>query len=420
LPKKKQKNTINAMVSRIKLSLITKIILSVAAFGLLTTAMRFVVTSKTSLDVDFWIYWQAGRALILNGTSPYADSTTEIIQMGIFGRPALASEDQLRYAYPPFSLLVIFPTVVMSYPWAQASWLTFNLCLITFSVFFLVKKVPLWLLAGLVFFYPISRGVILGQFALMLGASLIFIYGMITRGEDKKIIWLYAAGFLMAWCCMKPHLTGLIVLFYLLWAFRDRYREILWGFLAGGACLLLLSFIMEPRWISEWLCVIRDYAGYIHYRPILRSWLSAIGIEWSFLLTKVIFALITVTVAILLFVNWWRKRIPAYFVLGWLILVVELVNPNQNSLLSDQILFLLPLLIWLMDQSISGWIRGVTWGIFICVPWVLFLVFIDKSEPFQIASGLAAIFGLWLITNFIVRLIGQFRSKTSIQAIPIE
>jgi hypothetical protein len=70
----------------------------------------------------------------------------------------------LRYAYTPFSLLVIAPEVEMSYPWAEVLWMAFSSVLIFAAVYSVIKRPPIWMVAGLIFFYPVSRSIILDSF----------------------------------------------------------------------------------------------------------------------------------------------------------------------------------------------------------------------------------------------------------------
>jgi hypothetical protein len=372
-----------------------RILIALISFGLLMVGLKFAVTSANSFGADFSIYWQAGRAILVRGVSPYDSSTTEIIQKGIYGRLAKPGEDQVRYAYPPFSLLAVFPSVGFTYPWAQAYWMALNLVLIVVGVLAVYKKPPIWLLAGLIFFYPISRGIILGQFALIIGAGLILAYGLLNPDKNASPVKQWIAGVLLAWCAMKPHLSGVIILFLLVQSLRRKQWRVLAGMAAGGVALAAISWILVPTWVSDWIGIIFAYVGYVPIQPIIQSWLNTVGLNWTSLWVKLALIILTAGGTFGIFFYWWKQRLPDFIALGWLILINQLVNPNPNSLLSDQIVFLLPLLIWLSSPAVKTWIRCSTWCGFVFIPWILFALYFQGKEPYAVASGLAFLFTLW-------------------------
>jgi len=282
----------------------------------------------------------------------------------------------------------------MTYPWAQSYWVALNIVLIFVAVFYCKKNPPLWFLAGLIFFYPVFRGIILGQFALMIGATLIIAYRMVS--EPGRFL-RFLAGVLLAWCCMKPHMVILLVMFFILQMIRDQNIYSILGLLTGGVLFAGISFLLYPNWLSEWISLVTDYAGYLNYHPIIGAWLSAFSIDWSEIWLKIVIGVIAAIITALFAVYWYKRQLSDYIILGWLVLVFELVNPNANSLLSDQILFLLPLLVWMDNPFIRSWVKSYTWGIFIIIPWILFFAFLKTYEPYEVAMGMAGTFSLWFL-----------------------
>jgi hypothetical protein len=372
-------------------------------FCLLTVGLKIAVTSNFSFGADFYTFWQAGRALFLHGVSPYSLQVTEISQLGIYGRLAQAGEDQLRFAYPPFSLLILLPTVGMTYAWAQAYWMAFNLALILGAVLVVNKKPSIWLLVGMFFFYPVARGIIMGQFALMIGAIQIICYGLLKDQPAPNSLKQWLAGALLAWTMMKPHLAGLVIIFFLLFSIRQRYWKVFAGFAAGALLLAILSWILVPTWVSDWIHLIIAYAGYVNVQPILGSWLAVLGLSISSQWVSLILLFLTLMISISLICAWWKRNLQDFILLGWLVLISQLVNPNANSLLSDQIVFFLPLLLWLKDRSIKDWLRGTIYGIFVILPWILFAAYFRGKEPYAVASWLAMMFSVWLVYEIAAR-----------------
>jgi hypothetical protein len=380
--------------------LLRNLLILVVCFAVLMVGFKVLVTSSNPLGADFSIYWTAARQLFLHQVSPYDPATTEKIQMGIYGRLAKPTEDQVRYAYPPFSLLAVLPSAGMTYPWAEAYWMALNLVAVVLGVLAVNRKPPVWLLAGLVFFYPVSRGVILGQFALLIGAGLMMAYGILNGDRPPARLNQWLSGILLAWCAMKPHLSGVVIAFIVLQSIRRRQWRVLAGLFTGGMALALISWIWVPTWVGDWIKLIFAYVGYVPIKPILGSWLAMFGIDWVTLWVRILLGAIALGITFWLFSFWWKKRLPDFLPLGWLILVNQLVNPNPNSLLSDQIVFLIPLLIWLCQEQGIKWVRIITWWGFVLIPWILFGMFFAGKEPYAVASGLALIYLIWWLFCF--------------------
>lgn len=393
-------------------SIVRGILIFLVSIGLLTVGFKLTVTSKVSFGADFYTFWQAGRMLAVRGVSPYDPSTTELIQMGIYGRKAVAGEDQLRFAYPPFSLLPVLPSVTLPYPWAQAYWMALNLVVIYAAILAAAKKAPAWLILGLAFFYPVSRSVILGQFSLLIGAGVVLACTLLNRREKPSPASQWLAGVVLAWCAMKPQLSGVIILFVLLQCLKRRQWRMPAGLAAGGLFFAVLSWVLVPTWLTDWIKGSLDYLNYVEVRPILGSWLNTLGLDWSAAGVKWILAAAAAAVTAVLLFSWWKGRFADEIPLGWLILVSQLVNPNANSLLSDQVVFLIPLILWFNRMDGKKWVRGVTWAAFLLVPWSLFLLFLDGREPYAAASGLALLYLLWWLTVMVMELIQRKPSPT--------
>lgn len=364
---------------------------------LLTILLYFFVTSRYSFGADFSIYWNAGKAVFLEHVSPYSQQVSERIQTALYGRPALAGEDQVRYAYPPFSLLVVLPAVWTTFPWANAYWMALNFILLFFAVKFAFPNLPRWALLTLVFFFPIPRTLILGQFALMLGACLILVYGLIGRDRMASPLAQFAAGILLAWVLMKPQLTILFVLFFSLHAFRRRLWSVFYGLILGAAVFGLVSFWWVPNWIAEWRALVVDYVGYVPIKPLFgvyAGWLANPALEaWvsaGILLISGLVALWTLRL-------WWQNPGQDVSLLVALAIFGQIISPNPNSMLSDEVIFLLPILIWLADAgAVFRFEKHAWWAVFILSVWIVFMVFFAGREPLQAEATLPLVCAAWL------------------------
>jgi hypothetical protein len=199
----------------------------------------------------------------------------------------------------------------------------------------------------------------------------------------------------------------LIILFVLLGAVQKKEWRVFAGLVTGAIFFAGISWIFVPTWVSDWVKVIFDYVGYVPIQPILKTWLATLGLDWSALWLKLCLLAAGVGLSGWILTAWWKKQLPDFLALGWLVLVSQLVNPNPKSQLSDQIIFFLPLVLWLTNPSVKIWLRKIIWAAFVIVPWVLFGLYFQGKEPYEVASGLGLLFTLWLAGM----LITHFRNK---------
>jgi hypothetical protein len=364
---------------------------------LLTVLLYFLVTSHYSFGADFATFWSAGKAVFLEHTSPYSQQVSERIQIALYGRTALPGEDQVRYAYPPFSLLIISPAAFTSFAWANAYWMALNFILLFVSVKFAFPNLSRWALVSLVFFFPIIRSLILGQFALMLGISMILVYGLICRERKVSTPEQFVAGILLAWALMKPQLTFPFFFFFTLHAFRRQLWGVFYGLLGGGAVFALLSFWWVPNWIIEWRAQMADYARYVPVRPLFgvyAAWLAHPPLEtWVGMGILLISALAVLWMLRL----WWRDPSLDVQLLIALAIFGQIISPNPNSMLSDQVIFLLPVLVWLTGpQPVFRFEKPIWWGVFVLSAWIVFIAFFAGHEALQAEAALPLVCAIWL------------------------
>jgi hypothetical protein len=377
-------------------------LLCLAVF-LLTLFMYLFVTSRYGIGADFSIYWHAGKALFVDRLSPYSPQVSEHIQIALYGRPALPGEDQVRFAYPPFSLIAILPTVLLSFAWADAYWMAFNLIALFGAVIYAFPRAPRWVLLSLVFFFPIARSLILGQFALLLGTCLILVYGLI--GRERPATWLQQilAGMLMAWCLRKPQLTLPFLLFFLATAFRKKYWFVFYG-LAGAALVLgLISFWWLPDWVEQWHTLVTDYIGYVPIQPLYQVYAKALApVLWNFWLEMSILATSGLA-TIFLMVKWQHDSNYDALALMSLAIIGQIISPNPKSMISDQILFLLPMLIWIAYRTSKfSWEKPVWWSFFVLAVWATFIIFFTGQESLQAEATLPLVGAAWLLWVYFV------------------
>lgn len=213
---------------------------------------------------DFMSRWEGARSYWIDGVNPYGEQASLNIQQRIYGRPAAEGEDPGYFAYPFYTLFLVWPLVVLSYSWASAVWMVLLEVSLVVSLFLLLdlfrwKPKPLLLASLLLWtlvFYFSARGLILGQPGLLVAFLEILAVWALVKERDSL------AGVALALSTIKPQMGFLIVPFLLLWGLRMRRWRFAGTFAAVMGALLLASFLLQPSWLSDWLAQLALYPSY--------------------------------------------------------------------------------------------------------------------------------------------------------------
>lgn len=213
---------------------------------------------------DFLSRWEGARTFFIDGASPYSDEASLNIQQRIYGRPVIANEDPGFFAYPFYTVFVVWPTVYLDYAWASALWMVvLQVCLI--GALLLILDLYRWRPGPLVFAtlmiwalvdYYAARGLVLGQPShLVYLLQVIAIWSLYRQRETL-------GGAALALSTLKPQMGYLLVPFLLLWALRQRRWRFVGAFGVAFGGLMLASFALEPNWLRDWIAQVRLYPEY--------------------------------------------------------------------------------------------------------------------------------------------------------------
>ncbi len=327
------------------------------------------LTQNNNLGTDFYIFWQAGRATFLEHASPYSDEIATRSQLAIFKRLAKPGEDQLAFVYPPYALLAILPVVALPFDWAQAVWIALLLLALVTAFALAYPRAPRWAGISFLAFYPVFFGLILGNYAILIAALLVLLIGLYLPRQQPTTAWQLAAGLLCGWLTVKPQFTWPFLLFFGLYALRNRQ----WKFLAALAGSFLffvgVSFALVPGWPSEWLARITRYTAYNQAYPIatflLKDLLPLDAAAWLSAVLGVACLGLTAWLAL----RWWRGQLAALPLIAWLGFVGYLFHPRGASY--EQIAFLLPLALWACSAA-RRWPVVLWWIASLVVSWIAF------------------------------------------------
>jgi hypothetical protein len=338
---------INGMKATLPRASRTTKILLISAAGLagffLFTFLIHSASQKSVLGADFYTFWMAGKAVFQEHANPYSQAVTEQIQLGKLGRLANPGEDQMAFAYPPYSLLIVLPGIFVAFDWASAGWLALNISVLTLLIFFLPARSRSFLLTTILF-YPVFLTLVLGQFDLIAGSGVILFFGwMVIQKKTSPGIQVVTA-VLLAWATSKPQFIWLMLGFILLYAVREKMRVFLITFFTALAGFLLLSFLLIPTWVSDWINGVRAYTQYIQSQPTITELLLPILPAPAAQTLSIILFFVFLALAAFLLLRWWKNQLHWLKVAAWLGMMTYLFHLHGISY--EQVIFLIPLILW--------------------------------------------------------------------------
>jgi hypothetical protein len=385
--------------------------LLLAAAGLYTWGTWRYFTTVVPGGNDFMAHYSVWEAYFRKGLNPYSDEAALYSQNAIRGRPALPGEDQNRLTYPFYSFIVHAPFIIFDYPLARALYMTLLQGALIAGVALTLHlhgwRPKPWLLAAVVVWtalhYPEARGIILGQFAIVGFAAVVGALYCLRADWDA------AAGCLLVVATVKPTLVFLVIPFLLLWAAAQRRWRFVAAFAAtlGGA--MVLSWLMLPSWLGDWLARIGDYPSYtVGQSPV---WLLAhqalpfLGAGGEVLITAALLGSLAW--------SWWRaaraseRAAEFQWTLGWTLLVSALVVPRSAT--TNYVMLLLPTL-WVL-AALERRVRGGGWLVLAILVislvgnwWLHFATVVGNQEqpilyvPWPLLLGLSLLAGRrWLM-----------------------
>jgi hypothetical protein len=356
-----------------------------------TYALHFLF-EKNAVGGDFFIFWNAGRAIFLEGKSPYLPEITLRIQMGIYGHPAALQQDQVAFAYPPYSLLVLLPTFWMPYPWGEAFWLALNLLLIITVILVLFPLVPKWLGFSFLLLYPVFLTLIVGNFVALIGIVILLAYYLLFKEQTSNTWALIGLGVALAWCTAKFQFSWLFLIFVALECLRQKRWSLIISFFASMTVFLSLSWILVPGWLGDWLARLSIYSGYVKYQTTTYGLMKLFLPEIPTLVISLVGVLLIGFITITWFIRYWKAKENSLDIFLWCGFVIYLVHPP--AIPYEQISLFIPMLYWVATYpKRKSWIPRIVWIAFIPMTWLAFwLGGTFKTEYQRIPLGFFALF----------------------------
>ena len=355
----------------------------VVLFGLTWANYRFAVQEPGGND--FIPYWVGTRLFWLQGQSPYGPETSLEIQKMIFGRPAHSGEDQHRFVYPFYTIVIVGPfATIGDYNLARAAWMTFlelsafGLAAVSISLarWKLSKRMLGFLFVFTAFWYHGFRPVINGNAAVF--CALLIAAAFLLIREERDVL----AGSLLALATIKPQAVVLLAVYVLIWAASRRRWKLIGSFLGSLGLLVVLSSFLSPGWLVENMRQILAYPGYT-----LPGSPGAIFVVWWPTIGKQLGWALTVLLAGLLLWEWRAGMAVDFRWFFWTsYLTLLLTNLIGIRTATENYIILYPALVLVLatwDQQggrVGRWLVAASYLLLFFGLWGLFLATIQRGD----------------------------------------
>ena len=332
---------------------------------------------------DFLVHWMGTRNFLLNGTSPYSDQTALAIQTMAYGRPAKPGEHELRVAYPLYSIVLFTPfALIPDFTLARAVWMTLleaGLILVSYFSIRIADWKPNVLIVALfmvfsIFWYHGLRPLINGNAVIIIALLFVGAFNAIKSGNDEL------AGVLLAFSTIKPQLSVLLLVFVLVWSFRQRRLKIAIWLLTTVLLLILSSVLLIPDWLLQNIREIMRYPGYNPPGTLaaaLLALLPGLGKRLPYIIAGIL--------GLIVLAEWFLVRVHTDFKTFLWTASLTLVISQWIGIQTDpgNFIILLPALVLSLSLLESRWRWGkvFTYVILLGLFFGLWILFIQTAIP---------------------------------------
>jgi len=363
-------------------------------YGLLAFAFYTFVAAHVLGANDFYSRWAGARALFLQNQNPYSLQVTQQIQLEMYGRLAYPNEDQVAFAYPLYAAFFVLPFITMPYAWAESFWMA-GLILIAiggalalahfldwrFSLFGLLLYV-----LGVLAFYPVWRGIFLGQFAILVFASIALGLALLKQHYDE------VAGWVLAIAMVKPHVAIPTLAIILLWSIAQRRWRVWRGWLSAMILLIGIANGLLPNWHLEFIRAVIAYESYIRIgsplQVLCQLFLPSREATWA----TAIIILFLGSLIPFLFARTMKEDLPAFLPTIELAILITTLGMIRTAT-TDQAILLIPWMHWFSHFARARrWLPvGLLAAILIVLPWFVFLTTLSGNAEAPIATTTVAL-----------------------------
>lgn len=386
------------------------VIVGIVAFALfsgLVKATHDFLTEPFPGHNDFLSRWEGTRSFWIDGLNPYGEEASLNIQNHMLGRPATENEDQVLFAYPMYTAILIAPLVLVNYAWASAIMMVIMEVMLVIALFLLLDlfkwrpgalTLALLIVASLFSYFP-ARGLILGQLGLVSYFMYVLAFWSLKKDRDR------IAGIALALATIKPQLGFLIIPFLLLWGIKVKRWQFIGAFAVSMGILVSVSFILVPTWLVDMWQQVANYTGYAPPSAGEMLFEEALGLPSS--VRYITYILLWIPMLI----GWYQVLIQGKLERAmWVAMLTFTITNTASPVIATPhfVVFFIPLIFYL--KHLSKIKRGNLWFtlllLFLLVePWIRFLMTIDAIEKLENAAwmtypeAIVILLSLWFMRH---------------------
>lgn len=242
----------------------------VVILGFMAASTRVIYQENlVSGSTDIYPTWQGGKLFWENGTKPYETIVGDKSQEAIYGRLAEDDEDEFQFVYPFYLILYMGPLPLFEFEIAAAIFLEIQLILLILTLVmtldtlrWLPKPITLGMaiLMVLISYFSV-RGFLLAQPAFLAYGFHIGAYWALARRYDR------VAGIMLALSTIKPQTGFILIPLLIIWAWVNHRRLVVYGFMGMMGALFVVSFMLYPAWLVDWVERAATYRNYTETLP---------------------------------------------------------------------------------------------------------------------------------------------------------
>lgn len=371
------------------------IILILVVFGLLTWGMYEMLTGPARYNNRDFMSLYAGGKAILRGLDPYDPTVWNPLRAEL-GSTWMPDD---RTPFPLWTLLLVLPFAALDLGWGAAAWLAFSLCVLGGGLFLLInayypKPLPVAEFGLVALFTFTYRAVLVSMNNGQITFLLFFILALflwLVRQERP-----FLAGIVLSFVIIKPNAFVLFVPAFGLWLLWQRRWRIVAGAAAGGLAMLLISWLVLPGWLFEWLNVTGKTEA-TAITPTMWGLAYEIWPEWWPILGLVFVVGVTAVTGLILFRH---KNLTETEVMPLALIGSLLITPY--AWVYEHLLLLIPAILLFLAIKRRG-LAAFVWLLLVFVfPWATFWLAENRAS-----DTLTVVVPLAVVTFFYIYLIAK-------------
>lgn len=374
-------------------------------FALLTWGMYEMLTSPARYNNrDFMSLFAGGKA-VLRGLDPYDTAVWNPLRAEL-GSTWMPDD---RAPFPLWTLLLVLPFAALDLGWAAAAWLAFSLCVLGGGLFLLIntfyhKPLPVAEFALVALLTFTHRAVLVsmnnGQITFLLFFILALFLWVVRRERP------FLAGFVLSFVIIKPNPFILFVPAFGLWLLWQKRWHIVAGAATGGLGMLLISWLVLPGWLFEWLNVTGKTEVTAITPTVWGLAYEILPVGWS-VLGLLFVLLVTAVLGLIIFRNPFLTETQVMP----LVLIASLLT-TPYAWVYEHLLLLIPAILLFLAIKQRG-LAALVWLLLVFVlPWGTFWLAENRASD-TFTAVVPLIVGLLFYSTLIAKPTGSSAGKIS-------